>query len=764
MQSHKTVKKGAVFIRALLCALTYGLFVPVLWGLVCSDTKAGGGTPRRVAVVVGENAGEMERHAASELCGYLEKLYRIHAQPVGKPISPVDVTLLIGSPATNQEVARALGKDGWPQVSDQGIVLKRVRVNGKPALVIGGGSPSATLWAVYELVERWGVRYLLRGDMLPANPGHLALPPSDVVEEPIYKVRQMPLINDFALTTSSWGMADFRAFIDQLAKLKFNGIYSHLGTWQPFVPLDVDGISRDWACLWFCWHYPITDDMPGRYLFGDSKEFWNPDLPLGGSYEALQAAGEKLLHSLMAYAHSRGMKCALVASPTEFPPEFKPVLKGAVPIHQLEELEIVPGAKTPVDDPGLTKLSIAVVQTTVNTYPEADSLVIWQPEFRQWTEIYEKAWKALDAKYRITERLRLEEILPPEQRNSKAREVDELKGDIVSLYYYDHLFRDLNILQETRRPNVTLIMGPPNPKLYAILPLVYPPGAEAIIGGFYTASNAVSHREALRQVPAREIPARMVYNLNDDGIGVVPQLNTTPLYELTQELQRDGWVGFRAMYYLSGDLDPAVAYVARAAWDRTATPESVDSDLIQAVCGKACVPDLLEAFREVEGVTRNMQGEAESLSFPIPDMISKFMKPGPMPPGFAQLREGYRRALSAAQRAALKAEAGRNSYANYWVGRLKFAVDYFDCIEAVKRAASAESEAKKARAGNDLASAALKQAEAAKYAQQALDTARSMIETYAHVAADRSDLGAIATMDEYIYRPLKRWAGQLKVN
>ena len=35
-------------------------------------------------------------------------------------------------------------------------------------IVIGGGSPVATLWAVYELVERWGVRYLIDRDVYPA--------------------------------------------------------------------------------------------------------------------------------------------------------------------------------------------------------------------------------------------------------------------------------------------------------------------------------------------------------------------------------------------------------------------------------------------------------------------------------------------------------------------------------------------------------------------------------------------------------------------
>jgi hypothetical protein len=177
--------------RAVSRVLTYGLIFAVLWGWACSEARAGNDGPRSVAVV-GAHAPEIERYAAKQLCGYLQKLYGIHAEPEVSLTALAEVNLLIGSPASDPAVARALGSGGWPKVSDQGIVLKRARLKGKPALVIGGGSPAATLWAVYELVQRWGVRYLLHGDILPAKPGHFALPARDVVMEPIFRDREVP--------------------------------------------------------------------------------------------------------------------------------------------------------------------------------------------------------------------------------------------------------------------------------------------------------------------------------------------------------------------------------------------------------------------------------------------------------------------------------------------------------------------------------------------------------------------------------------------
>jgi hypothetical protein len=98
---------------------------------------------------------------------------------------------------------------------------------------------------------------------------------------------------------------------------------------------------------------------------------------LGAPYEVFEAAGEKPIHNIIQYARRRGMQCSLVALPTESPPVVKLLLKGAEPIHQLQKLEIVPGPDTPIDDPGLMKLSTAIVQSSVNTYLKADSLVIW---------------------------------------------------------------------------------------------------------------------------------------------------------------------------------------------------------------------------------------------------------------------------------------------------------------------------------------------------------------------------------------------------
>ncbi len=151
--------------------------------------------------------------------------------------------------------------------------------------------------------------------------------------------------------------------------------------------------------------------MVGREMFGDLPEFWNPDLPVNGSYEELIAAGERQAHNLMEHAHRRGMECSVYADLTQFPPEFSPLLKGAQKVHQLGELLVVPGPETAVDDPQYSELCLTVLRAAINTYPEADLVTLGMPEWRQWTRVYEDAWRTLDAKYGISSISSLKEVL-----------------------------------------------------------------------------------------------------------------------------------------------------------------------------------------------------------------------------------------------------------------------------------------------------------------------------------------------------------------
>lgn len=126
----------------------------------------------------------------------------------------------------------------------------------------------------------------------------------------------------------------------------------------------------------------------------------------------------------------------------------------------------------------------------------------------------------------------------------------------------------------------------------------------------------------------------------------------------------------------------------------------------------------------------------------------KHWTPRGMPVKLLEARRGYQKALAAARRARAKSTPHGHGYVDYWIGRLEFGVGYLEIIEAVRLAAVAEK-------GN-------KRDEALQHAETALAKTRGALDAYARIARDQSDRGAIATMAEYVYRPIRDKLNELK--
>ena len=169
----------------------------------------------QVAVIISENAPELERFAAEQLCDYLEKLFDLQTRPMSNLSSEAETLFLVGNLDVDIVIQDTMAESTFQSISKQGFILRRVQFRGRPSLMVRGGSPRATLWAVYELVERWGVRYLLHGDVLPET-RTFRLPDLNIGMEPVLSIRQWRVINDFACGPESWGIGDYRPVLDQL--------------------------------------------------------------------------------------------------------------------------------------------------------------------------------------------------------------------------------------------------------------------------------------------------------------------------------------------------------------------------------------------------------------------------------------------------------------------------------------------------------------------------------------------------------------------
>ncbi|MAE67892.1 MAG: hypothetical protein CMJ18_26860, partial [Phycisphaeraceae bacterium] len=129
-----------------------------------------------LAIVTGRDPGPIVERAVADLRSYLSRLFGIDAAAEDGDGNGLRIVVgKIDAPHVRQTCS------DLPALSEQGHLLRRI--DGR-TLVLAGGSDAAVAWAIYELVEQYGVRFLLHEDVLPQEPGPFHLPQIDKVFEP----------------------------------------------------------------------------------------------------------------------------------------------------------------------------------------------------------------------------------------------------------------------------------------------------------------------------------------------------------------------------------------------------------------------------------------------------------------------------------------------------------------------------------------------------------------------------------------------------
>ncbi|MBM4071932.1 MAG: hypothetical protein FJ271_23850 [Planctomycetes bacterium] len=703
----------------------------------------------RVDVVVADDAPKLEKFAAAELAAQLKRLFDADVRVAAKVPAAAGNLILIGSPATNPAIARAIGAN-WPKLSDQGHLLKSVGDAG--ALIVGGASPVATLWAVYELGHRYGIRYLLHGDYYPAQPAKFKLDSFDLVFEPELRLRAWRTINDFAIGPESWGLADQKKMLHQLAKLKFNRVVLAVYPWQPFVHYEFRGVKKQTGMLWYGQRYPVAGDTPGRDAFGGATEFDNPDFAGKRTYEERLKAGVTLASGIIDAAHELGMSAALAMSPLEFPKEFAKVLPGAKVLHTLENLVIGPGDRQPPDDPLLKQLTATQIRAYLDTYPRLDALYLTMPEFPDWVEHHEKAWHRLDARTGIGKHTDLATLIDAARKRkltaSGERGIRALKGNIAALDFLHGLMPDGAPLKR-RGSQLDVTILDVDPALYPVLDKVLPSGTEALHFVDYTARRVAEQRSLLAAVPAKAVKSSLILTLADDNVGVLPQLATNHLHELVTEIRKLGWQGFSTRYWIPGDLEASVFYLARAGFDGRITPKSAYHELFAPMCGPGAVPALAKGFAMIEEATTLIDRNDLGFTFPVPGMVMRhYDAKSPPPAWWKKVSDLYGSAMDEIYRAQQRAHPQARPLTLYHAKRCEFAIHYIACLEAVRRAGLARD--KKDRDGQ------------VEHLESAVEAMHNALSTLGEVARDQSDRGVIAVVNAHGYRPLRAELDRLR--
>ncbi len=260
-----------------------------------------------VAVVTGPAAPPLEQRAASDLADLLERLFGATVTLTTEIPEDTPHLILVGSPATHPALAEIAGDD-WPEdLGEQGHLLKSVSRDADTFLIVGGGSPAATYWAVSGFGYRFGMRYALHEDYPPVEAPEFTLTGLDEVFRPAIPVRAWLTLGDGPASQVSWGLEEHRRLLGQLAKLKFNRIILPIHPGQPFSNPDSGAPPSGGVGLWPGGELRVDGDTAGRSVFGGAKVFGNPDFA-GTSTDAERlAAGSRLTAGIVAAARELGM-------------------------------------------------------------------------------------------------------------------------------------------------------------------------------------------------------------------------------------------------------------------------------------------------------------------------------------------------------------------------------------------------------------------------------------------------------------------------
>jgi len=271
-------------------------------------------------IYVGAEASALERHAAAELqrCTYAVTNDLLAIEPAASP-PPKATGFVLGTPDSLPAVGIS-----WPfgldVPRDDGYVLHSLAEGGRRLIIIAAPTPAGVQNGVYGLLEDWGFGFYLGGDTFPASIPTIAEAVKQgisISKSPVFAIRgSLPWYNFFNSPTT-WELADHKAFIDQLVKMRCNFLGFHTYDTEPFAAYEYQAQSVGGQPLvntssptWGTQPMATADFLggTGRYFareyFGAASSF------IEDPAESIRAAKD-VLRQALAYAKSRGMKVCL---------------------------------------------------------------------------------------------------------------------------------------------------------------------------------------------------------------------------------------------------------------------------------------------------------------------------------------------------------------------------------------------------------------------------------------------------------------------
>lgn len=680
-------------------------------------------------IVVGKDAPALERLAAEEVAEAIQSLSGEKASIAAALPDGSAPVILIGTPETNPAVKAAL-RDAWPKLSDQGHVLKSARVDGRPALVVGGGSPVATFWAAAELAHRWGIRSLLMGNLKPVEKKPLTLDGFDAVLEPALKHRAWTMMDATPVGPAAWGLADHKKLLRQLARLKFNRIDLDIACWQPFFQWHHKDVAKASSLLWPEGPIKVDGDTAGRAAFKGLPVFDNPDFAGKTTDADRTKAGIALLTGIIDEAHRLGMTVGIAIAPFEFAKEFEGLLEDAEPAFENGDLAVMPGEKSPLYSDDVQQMALAQVKAILEAYPKIDALLLDAPVDSHGDAV--KAWKALQAAGTISKTATPEAILNEARTRKGILSGDEgqtlVGAQVAALPALRRLAEHPDVSRRKDGSLLDVEITGIDPALARLALRITPDG----VGPLFVPEEP----------PAEPVtaPLKLVGSLDwsDLHVGVLPRFHTQAAAAAMKNLRERKWRGFRVHAPIAGGMDPTALFVSRAAFDEELTPEASLRDLLDTIAGEGVSDRVLKAFTLIEDAVKDTDFASLADASPDDQVLLRHQGLQSAPEWWAKVRDANTHAMDEMYRANTRAREGGREFTLYYARKFEFGMEVMNALEAARLASAAAGEGNKEKQTEQL--------------EKAVESLYGALNAYAAVARDPSDRGVIALLNQHGYR------------
>ena len=540
------------------------------------------------SVFVGPEASHLEQIAAAELQRLLYAATGVF-YPIETEVSVPDDAqgLVLGTPHTLPAMSLP-----WPfgleEPGADGYILYSERED-NGLVVVAGKTPSAVQNGVFGLLEALGFGFYTSQETLPdafTDIPALELAQFNESFTPVFAVRGALPAYDYLMGRATWELADYKAYIDALVRMRLNQVTFYVRDDQPFAAYEHnDELLRGEPIAgmhgekrWEVEPMPVGEFFAGTGRFFSGETFGSSTARIAERRPAI-AQAKALLRDAISYAKSRGLQVGL-------------------------GFEAVGDAL----DPEVQEHFEARLRSVLTQYPHIDYLWLWQPEGKGLHPGEDPAERSAWASYTNQWGSVFEDVAEPRRR------AEAVRMTVFALHAKQ--------LLDALRPDITLVVGGWGGDAWLRCTDLYP-GMDALLPKdvVLSALDNLMITPNISSAYDKIAPDRQYWPIiwhEFDGDLWMPQPN---LYETAGACRdalnknSDGLIG---IHWRTRSVEESMAYTAQFAWNPGLTVEAFverrAKDLFGEELGATLAPGLLKlqslGYRYVGGT-----GQSEGALF-----------------------------------------------------------------------------------------------------------------------------------------------------